>query len=186
LNYIYGWAWHEQGRFPVEGLDEAQAKKKWAKGPQVSVSAGEDLVEGKVPAYTLSMSARAEAVDVYLYDAEGSVVSVLGWRSVDERLFLTDVIEYLYPEDGDFHEQDECLANRQYLFKPDGYAGLRHGRRRRHRGGVHRRRRLEPLARPARVGRLGPHRRLPAQRRLPGLTPRRTLVACRTTSPSSI
>jgi hypothetical protein len=125
VKYLYGRAWHEQGRFPVDEMDEDRARKAWEKGPQVAVAAGEDLERGSVPEYTLEMNAHAEDVDVYSYDAAGSVVASLGWQTIDGRLFLSDVAEWLYPDDGEFHEQDEALAFRKYLFKPDGYARLR-------------------------------------------------------------
>jgi hypothetical protein len=71
------------------------------------------------------MNARAQDVDVFRYDESGSVVASFGWQTVDGRLFLSDVAEWLHPEDGAFHERDECLVFRTYLFKPDGYARLR-------------------------------------------------------------
>lgn len=125
MNYLYGRAWHEHGRFPVDEMTEEQARTAWEKGPQLGVAAGEDLDHGAVPEYVLEMNAGAEDVDVYRYDAAGSIVASLGWQTKDGRLFLSDVAEWLYPDDGEFHEQDQCLAVRKYLFKPDGYARLR-------------------------------------------------------------
>lgn len=125
MNYLYGTAWHTSGRFPIDPLSAAEAEKKWATGPQVSVSAGDGLVEGAVPAYTLKMSANAEDVDLQRYDAAGSVVQAYAWQTIGGRLFLSDVTEYLYPDDGENHEQNESIGTRIYYFKPTGYARLR-------------------------------------------------------------
>ncbi|MGY2875928.1 hypothetical protein ACVW00_003118 [Marmoricola sp. URHA0025 HA25] len=125
MNYLYGRAWHEQGRFPVGEISEDEARKVWDNGPQLGVAAGESLERGSAPEYSLEMSAHAADVDVNHYDESGSVVASLGWQTIDGRLYLSDVAEWLYPDDGSFHEMDECLAVRKYLFKPDGYARLR-------------------------------------------------------------
>jgi hypothetical protein len=123
--YRYGRGWHAHGRFPIAEMTEKQARRVWEKGPQLGVAAGEHLDRGAVPEYSLQMSARAQDVDVHCYDEFGSVLVSFGWQTVGGRLFLSDVAEWLHPEDGAFHERDECLVFRKYLFKPDGYARLR-------------------------------------------------------------
>jgi hypothetical protein len=125
VNYLYGRSWHQHGRFPIDEMTEDQARKAWEQGPQLSVAAGADLDRGSVPEYALEMNARGEDVDAFSYDDAGSVVASLGWQTIDGRLFLSDVSEWLYPDDGQFHEVDESLAYRSYYFKPDGYARLR-------------------------------------------------------------
>jgi hypothetical protein len=125
VNYLYGRGWHPSGRFPIGEMTEDEAHKAWQKGPQLGVAAGDDLDRGKVPEYVLELNAQGEDVDVFWYDAAGSVVASVSWQTIDDRLFLSDVAEWLYPDDGEFHEMDECLAFRKYLFKPDGYARLR-------------------------------------------------------------
>lgn len=125
MNYLYGTAWHASGRFPVDPMTEAEAKEVWPRGPQVSVSAGEGLAEGGVPAYTLDMSGEAQDVDLTRYDAAGSVAQAYSWQTIDGRLFLSDVFEYVYPDDGAYHDQREALGVRVYYFTPDGHARLR-------------------------------------------------------------
>ena len=125
MSYRYGRGWHAQGRFPIGELTEEEARRVWEKGPQLGVAAGEDLDRGRVPEYSLEMSARAQDVVVLHDDDTGSVVVSWGWQTVEGRLFLSDVAEWLLPEDGAFHERDECLVFRKYLFRPDGYARLR-------------------------------------------------------------
>jgi hypothetical protein len=125
VKYLYGRSWHESGRFPVAEMTEAQAKKKFAKGPQLGVIAGPDIQKGQVPAYVLTMNGGAESVSVHHYAATGSIEAILSYRTIEGRLFLFDVTEYLYPDDGEFHFQDECTAVRSYLFEPDGSVNLR-------------------------------------------------------------
>ena len=105
-------------------MTEDEARAAWEKGPQVGVAAGEDLAPGVVPAYSLEMSAHGEDVRVIHYAPEGSVEAVLDYGTIDGRLFLEEVAEYLYPDDGQFHGMAGSTAVRSYFFKPDGYAEL--------------------------------------------------------------
>lgn len=125
MNYLYGRKWHPEARQPVREMTEDQARAAFAKGPQVGVFA---LPEpGGVPAYTLQMSAEAETVRVGHYTEEGSVAANIHYRVLegDDRLFLAQVGEWLYPEDGKFHSMDQAKAFRQFFFKPDGTAEVR-------------------------------------------------------------
>jgi hypothetical protein len=125
VTFLYGWKWHSSGRFPIDEMTEDQARTAWEKGPQLGVAAGDDLAPGTVPAYSLEMSPYAEDVRVVHYTPEGSIEAILDYGTIDGRLFLEEVTEYVYPDDGQFKEQDGCTANRGYFFKPDGYAELR-------------------------------------------------------------
>jgi hypothetical protein len=126
--YLYGWTWNKfpDMRRPVKPMTEAQARKVWdEKGVQFSVSAGPDLEPGRVPDYTLAVGYAGESATVERYDAQGSIQVIMNYDLVDGRLFLANVTEYLLPEDGKFHRQDDTLGVRKYLFKPDGHCRLR-------------------------------------------------------------
>jgi len=123
MTYLYGSGWFEDERKPVEPMSEEQARRVFEKGPQLGVAAVDGV--GLVPRYALTMNAQAESVDVHLYDEHGSEISSLSYQTVDGRLFLFDVTEWLYPDDGRYHGMMGALADRTYLFKPDGYARLR-------------------------------------------------------------
>jgi hypothetical protein len=125
MTYLYCWKWNERRRSPVDELTEEQARRAWEDGPQLGVAAGERLEPGKVPAYTLTMSPHGEDVSVHRYTAEGSIESITGYETFEGRLFLSDVTEYLYPDDGQFHGMSASTASRTYTFRPDGYSRLR-------------------------------------------------------------
>lgn len=120
MQYLYGYAWHSSGLFPVKEITENEARDRFVTGPQVAVIAGDPMEHGVVPAYSMMMSAHAEDIGVEHYAATGSIEAILTWSTVDGRIFLTDVTEYLYLDDGRYHFQDECLASREYTFRPDG------------------------------------------------------------------
>lgn len=125
MNYLYGWKWNERTRAVIDEMSEDQARTAWEDGPQLGVAAGEDLVPGVVPEYSLELNAHAEDVRVNRYTPVGSIEAVLDYGTVDGRLFLEQVAEYLYPDDGRFHGMSGSSALRMYFFKPDGYAQLR-------------------------------------------------------------
>jgi hypothetical protein len=125
MTYLYGWKWHDQDRHPIDEMTEEQARKAWVDGPQLGVAAGDDLEPGRVPAYSLEMSAMAEDVRVNLYDAAGSTEVILDYGTIDGRLFLEEVTEYLYPDDGEYHSQGGHVAVRMFSFTPDGTCELR-------------------------------------------------------------
>lgn len=124
MQYLYGWKWNERERHPVNEMTEEQARASWETGPQLGVAAGEELAPGTVPEYSLELSAHGEDVRVIRYTPEGSVEAILDYGTIDGRLFLEEVSEYLYPDDGEFHGMAGNLAVRSYFFKPDGYAEL--------------------------------------------------------------
>ena len=125
MKYLFGWTWHELLRQPIREMSEAQAKASWTKGPQVCVAAGPELEVGVVPAYTLSMSARAEDVRVTHYTPAGSIEAVLDYETTEGRLFLMQVTEYLYPDQDRYYSQPQCTAVRSFFFRPDGTGDLR-------------------------------------------------------------
>jgi hypothetical protein len=123
MTFLYGRAWFSDERKPVRPITEQEARRVFDTGPQLGVAAVEGA--GSVPRYTLVMNARAQSVDVSLYDEHGSEVSVLSYHTEKGRLFLFNVAELLYPDDGRYHGMAGNLASRTYLFKPNGYARLR-------------------------------------------------------------
>jgi hypothetical protein len=123
MAYLYGRDWFDDKREPVMPITEEQARLVFENGPQLGVAAVDGV--GSVPRYTLTMNARAESVTVHLYDAHGSEVSALSYHTQKGRLFLFNVSELLYPDDGRYHGMAGNLASRTYLFKPNGYARLR-------------------------------------------------------------
>lgn len=125
MKYLYGWKWHDEDRHVIDELTEAQARKAWDDGPQLGVVAGDGLTDGGVPAYSLEMNAHAEDVRVNHYTPEGSIEAVLDYGTIDGRLFLEQVSEYLFPDDGEFHTSFSATAIRMYFFKPDGSCRLR-------------------------------------------------------------
>jgi hypothetical protein len=125
MQYRFGWKWNDDGRHPVDEMTEEQARRAWTAGPQLGVVAGEDVSDGTVPAYSLEMSPEAADVRVNHYDAAGSIEAILDYGTIDGRLFLEEVTEYLYPDDGEYHSQMGSLAVRMYFFKPDGHCELR-------------------------------------------------------------
>ena len=125
MDYLYGWSWHPEQRHPIREMTEAKARKAFAEGPQVAVIA---LPEpGGVPAYTLEMSADAHDVCVTRYTEEGSIAASIDYTVLDgeHRLFLEQVAEWLYPDDGEYRNMDEAKATRQFFFKPDGNAKVK-------------------------------------------------------------
>jgi hypothetical protein len=123
MTYLYGRAWFADKREPVRPITEDEARRVFDTGPQLGVAAVDG--SGSVPRYTLTMSARGEDVSVHLYDQHGSEVSTLSYDTQQGRLFLFNVVELLYPDDGRYHGMPGNIANRTYFFKPDGYARLR-------------------------------------------------------------
>jgi hypothetical protein len=125
MDFLYGWTWHEDERHPIDEMTEDEARKAFTRGPQVAVIA---LPEpGGVPAYVLEMSADAEDVRVIQYTPEGSVAANLDYTVPDgeDRLFLEEVGEWLYPDDGKFHSMGSATAFREYFFSPDGTVEVR-------------------------------------------------------------
>jgi len=125
MKYLYGWAWHDEDRHPIDELTEEQARTAWDDGPQLGVAAGEGLADGAVPEYSLELSPHGEDVRVNYYTSEGSIEAIYDYGTIDDRLFLEEVTEYLYPDDGQHHSHIANLAVRMYFFKPDGYCRLR-------------------------------------------------------------
>ena len=123
MAYLYGREWFDDKREPVMPITEEEARLVFDKGPQLGVATVEGV--GSVPRYTLTLSARAEDVSVHLYDEHGSEVSVLSYDTQKGRLFLFNVVERLYPDDGRYHGTTGALANRTYYVKPNGYSRLR-------------------------------------------------------------
>ncbi|WP_028045834.1 hypothetical protein [Cellulomonas sp. URHE0023] len=123
MTFLYGRSWFSDERKPVEPITEEEARRVFDKGPQLGVAAVDGV--GSVPRYTLTMSARAEDITVHLYDEHGSEVSALSYDTQQGRLFLFNVTERLYPDDGQYHGTPGYLATRTYYFKPDGYSRLR-------------------------------------------------------------
>jgi hypothetical protein len=123
--YLYGWSWHEEERHPIEEMTEDEARAAFDAGPQVSVVALEE--PGGVPAYTLTMDAGAHSASVTHYTAAGSIEARFHYARLgsDDRLFLEQVTEYLYPDDGAFHSELGSLARRTYRFWPDGRARVK-------------------------------------------------------------
>ena len=123
MQYLYGWAWHPELRKPIKELSEKQARARFEKGPQLGVTA---LPEpGGVPIYTITMSAGAQDVRVHRYDEQGSETANIDYTVLDGRLFLEEAAEWLYADDGQFHDFLGAKASRSYVFKPDGTAKLR-------------------------------------------------------------
>lgn len=126
MQYLYGWTWNARKRLVPEELTEEEARNAFAKGPQVAVIA---LPEpGGVPAYMLEMSAGASTVAVTHYTDEGSVAARMHYRvrpNDEDKLFLGDVSEWLYPDDGVYHGMSGAKAYRSFSFKPDGTAEVR-------------------------------------------------------------
>ena len=118
MEHLYGWSWHPEERLVIDELSEDQARAAFDQGPQLGVVA---LPEpGAVPAYVLEISAGAEDVRVTQYTPEGSVAATIDYTVVDGRLFLEQVGEWLYPDDGAYHPMGDAQAFRQYFFKPRG------------------------------------------------------------------
>ena len=123
MTFLYGRAWFSDERKPVQPISEEQARRVFDDGPQLGVAAVEGV--GFVPRYVLEMNARAESVTVERFDEHGSVVSSTSYHTQKGRLFLMQVDELLYPDDGRYHGMPGNLATRTYYFKPNGYARLR-------------------------------------------------------------
>ena len=125
VDYLYGWSWHEEARHAIDEMTEAEARKAFTKGPQVAVIA---LPEpGGVPAYTLEMNAEAQDVRVIHYTQGGSVAANIDYTVLkgEDRLFLEQVGEWLYPDDDEYCPMFEAKAFREYFFKQDGTAEVR-------------------------------------------------------------
>lgn len=125
MSYLYGTGWDAGECVVVRETDEAGARVLFTSGPRLAVIAGPEVAEGQVPVFSLALSAGGEYVDVTHYDpGTGSVVAIMGWRPSAGRLFLTDVTEYLYEDDGAFRSQSGSKAARTYLFVPSGEVTL--------------------------------------------------------------
>jgi hypothetical protein len=123
MEYLYGWDWQPRLRQPVKELTEDEARTRFEDGPQLGVTAVAE--PGAVPLYTLTMSGQAQDVRVARYDEHGSVVAQLDWTVVEGRLWLEEAAEWVYPDDGEFHDLGAALAFRSYYFEPDGTVELR-------------------------------------------------------------
>ncbi len=126
MQYLYGWKWNPRKRQVVDELSEQDARLSFDRGPQLGVVA---LPQGsEVPAYALELSAEARDVVVTHYTEGGSVAARMHYRTLPEdavRLFLEDVSEWLYPDDGAFYSLTRAVAYRSYAFCPDGTVEVR-------------------------------------------------------------
>ncbi len=125
MQYLYGWKWNPRKRLVLEELTEEKARKAFVTGPQLAVIA---LPEPDgVPAYTVQMNAEAVDVRVIHYTKGGSVAANIHYSvpEGEDRLFLEQVGEWLYPDDDEYYSELKAKAFRQYFFKPDGIAEVR-------------------------------------------------------------
>lgn len=126
--YLFSRGWHPFDRKPVDPCDEAAARELWRSGRDVAVTVGEAVTAGGVPGFTVTIGPEGRDVDVEWYGSGGSIVTKASYQSFAERpdeLFLSDLGEYLYPDEDRAYTFRQSTAHRKYLFRPDGYARLR-------------------------------------------------------------
>lgn len=127
MNHLYGRSWHDQGRFPVQELTEAKAKKAWGSA-QVAVACGADLAEGVVPDFTVVVNDDLSYCGVDWYTPGGAIARHVGYFAIDGepgQLFLSDATEYTYPDEERWYSRSQASALRLLHFRPDGYAESR-------------------------------------------------------------
>lgn len=126
MTYRYGLKWNVRRGHPVEEIDEATARERFATAPQLSVTR---IAEGQqVPDYTLTLGPEGSHVRVVTYDENGSVVEVFDYAFVegDDRLFMDNYKAYVYP-DGATKPLSfmESVAHKAWVFREDGTATCR-------------------------------------------------------------
>lgn len=121
MTYRYGRDWHKDQQRPIQEIDEAEARRRFVDGPQLSVSR---VSQGQgVPDYTLILGADANHVRVRHYDAQGSIVQTLDWTTLpgEERLFMNGYSVHVYADEATgpqaFHQS---VAHKTWVFRPDG------------------------------------------------------------------
>lgn len=126
MTYRYGWIWNSRLGRPAEEMAEAQARERYRKGPQLSVSR---VADGQtVPDFTLILGPDGSHVRIMLYDANGSTTEVFDYSAVagDERLFLDNYKVYVYADQARSAQTfSKSAAHKAWVFRPDGTATCR-------------------------------------------------------------
>lgn len=126
MTFRYGHDWNIRLRQPVDEVDEAVARRRFEKGPQVCVS---PMVEaGVAPRYALILGPGGSHVRVRCLDVHGSVVDVYDYSQVegDDRLFLDNYKQYVYAEDArEAQTFSQSKAHKAWVFRQDGTATCR-------------------------------------------------------------
>ncbi|MGA4668340.1 hypothetical protein ACPCG0_00845 [Propionibacteriaceae bacterium Y1923] len=124
--YRYGHDWNLSLKKPINEIDELSARRRFADGPQLSVSKVE---EGRaVPDFTLILGVGGTHVRVRKYDANGSITQTFDYsfRAGEDRLFLDNYKVHVYPDDaaGPLGFM-ESVAHKAWVFREDGTATCR-------------------------------------------------------------
>lgn len=126
MTHRYAQGWNVRLRQPIDEIDEATARRRFADGPQLAVI--RLTGEHAVPDYTLTVAAGGEHVRVQRYDAHGSVVETFDYSSVpgEERLFLDNHKSYVYSDGATGPQRfSQSTAHKAWVFRTDGTATCR-------------------------------------------------------------
>lgn len=126
MTYRYGRDWNVELKKTISEIDESAARQRFVDGPQLAVSR---VADGEsVPDYTLVLGAGGSHVRVRHYDANGSVVEVFDYSSVDgdDRLFMDNYKVYVYADEATTPQTfNQSVAHKAWVFGPDGTATCR-------------------------------------------------------------
>lgn len=126
MTYRYGLKWNVRRGHPVEEIDEATARDRFATTPQMSVTR---VAEGRhVPDYTLVLGPGGSHVRVVRYDENGSTVEVFDYsfREGEDRLFMDNYATYVYEEGATTPRTfSQSVAHKSWVFREDGTATCR-------------------------------------------------------------
>lgn len=124
------------GLFSTELTSEQAATRYALDGDRSSDWFGIVLLEAGAerPSAYLQMSPHANGVKLHKLNAHGSIEAAYSWGSFrrqtdsasgeggDDRLFLSQMIWYAYPEGKKFMSRSKSIGNVTMQFRPDGYA----------------------------------------------------------------
>jgi hypothetical protein len=123
--FIYGRAWNDKRLVMGGVIAEAEARRRYAEGGEddwFGVAAYADGVpDDGVPEYTLEVLPKGTFISTSFYDQLYRMRHkfMSGVRE-GGMLFLEDITDWTYPDDGKYVPRDECLVMTNYRYEVDG------------------------------------------------------------------
>lgn len=121
--YVYGRAWNPIS-WDVGDMTEAEARRRFASDDDddwFSVAAfAEGVPDDGIPEYVMELLPKAEYVNVQFFDPSRSLRFVYGFRKHGDAIFLDNIVEYTYPDDGMQRRVSESSVMESLSYRPDG------------------------------------------------------------------
>jgi hypothetical protein len=131
MRYIYCHRWNDWLWQPRQPLREKQARARFnGEVPDPNdwfsvVAFGDGMPDSGVPDYVLEVLPHAAYINVFFYDMTHNLRFIYGFEKTEGRMFLSELTEYTYPDDGKRYTQGDCTIVESFIYRPDGYVRSR-------------------------------------------------------------